>query len=808
MGKKIYGGLFMVTSSTLLLEILLTRIFSVTMWYHFAFMAISIAMFGMTVGAVAVYLLPEIFTKTRAKVQLSAYALLFACSAPMAFLVHLYVPFNPEATFSGLASVAITFGALSLPFVFSGICVTIALTRFPAQISKLYAADLAGAAIGSFLLYFVLGVLDGPTALVFGALLAVLGSLLFAAEADAAKMYLPAAVVSGFFIFLILFNTFLANPQNKLLAIRWVKGIREPALIYERWSSYARVAVRQKPIRKPLGWGLSDACPDSGSVDQLYLDIDAAASTVLTRFDGSFANLQYLKCDITNLVHYLRSRARVLVVGTGGGRDILSALAFGQKSVRGVEINGDIIRAVNKRFADFTGHLDRWPGVDFVNDEARSYLTRSRERFDIMQISLIDTWSATAAGAFVLAENSLYTVDAWKIFFERLSEKGILSVSRWFAPGMSGEMYRLTSLAVTTLRQMGIADPRRHIIIAQMSVKNPQNVPPGLGTLLLSRAPFTEAEIVTVQKVCRQMGFQLFLSPREALNSDFVKLTSARDADRFIADYPLNINAPTDESPFFFNMLRLRDVWKQKPTNQAINVNLKAVLILAELLVIIFILVVLCIGIPLFLTSRRMNFHGSVPFFVFFSCIGIGFMLVEISQMQRLAVFLGHPSYSLTVVLFSLLLAGSLGSFLTRRVRFEVTAKPVLRSFSFLLLALFIVGLLTPIVLPVFRGATTPLRILLAVILLFVQGIFMGMAFPMGMNLAQRHSPRLSPWYWGINGAASVFASVLAVMISLSASISASYWTGLAAYGAAFISVSLMARRSLTKVAGKTPVNS
>jgi MFS family permease len=203
-----------------------------------------------------------------------------------------------------------------------------------------------------------------------------------------------------------------------------------------------------------------------------------------------------------------------------------------------------------------------------------------------------------------------------------------------------------------------------------------------------------------------------------------------------------------------------------------------------------------------------MNFHGSVPFFVFFSCIGIGFMLVEISQMQRLAVFLGHPSYSLTVVLFSLLLAGSLGSFLTRRVRFEVTAKPVLRSFSFLLLALFIVGLLTPIVLPVFRGATTPLRILLAVILLFVQGIFMGMAFPMGMNLAQRHSPRLSPWYWGINGAASVFASVLAVMISLSASISASYWTGLAAYGAAFISVSLMARRSLTKVAGKTPVNS
>ncbi len=791
-----YGGLFMVTLSTLMLEILLTRIFSVTMWYHFAFMAISIAMFGMTVGAVAVYLLPGRFLQAQAGRQMSRHALYFSLGALAAFVVHLYVPFRPQLTLAGLASVAVTFAVLALPFFFSGICVTIALTRFPGHINRLYAADLAGAAVGSFLLFFTLGVLDGPTSVIFVAFLAATGAFLFALEAGARKLRWLAAAIGAVFFTLIVYNAAVAAPGSRFFSIRRVKGIREPALIYEKWSSYARVAVRRQPMLQPVGWGLSDRRPDFGPVRQLYLDIDAAASTMLTHFDGSFDKLQYLKYDITNLVHYLRSWAKVLVVGTGGGRDILSALAFGQKSVLGVEINGDIIRAVNRRFGDFTGHLDRRDDVRFVNDEARSYLTRSRERFDIIQISLIDTWSATAAGAFVLAENSLYTVDAWKVFFDRLSPRGILSVSRWFAKGMSGEMYRLTSLAAEALRQAGVADPRRHIIIVQMDVRRPVNVPPGLGTMLFSRAPFTEEEIATVKSVCARMGFQLVLSPVEALNGDFAKLTSPREAAGFIAAYPLNIQAPTDESPFFFNMLRWRDVWKQKHLDPIVEVNLGAVMILADLLIIIFVLVILCMAVPLFLTSRRLSFRGTVPFFAFFASIGCGFMLVEISQMQRLAVFLCHPSYSLTVVLFSLLLAGSLGSFISGRMGIEGSAGKVIRLFSLLLLSLLVLGLITPALLRAFRGSITPLRIAITSALLFAQGIFMGMAFPMGMNLAQRHSPRLTPWYWGINGAASVFASVLAVVLSLSWSISVTYWTGLAAYGIAGGAVAVLSFRS------------
>jgi hypothetical protein len=797
MGRKMYGGLFMVTLSTLMLEILLTRIFSVTMWYHFAFMAISIAMFGMTAGAVAVYLLPSRFPQAHAMRQMSRQALFFALAALAAFLVHLWVPFQPQMTLAGLASVAATFAALSLPFFFSGIGVTIALTRFPAHINRLYAADLAGAAVGSFLLYFTLGVLDGPTSVLFVSFLATLGAFLFALEARAEMLRRLAAAVGAIFIALIVYNAVLAGPGARLFSIHRVKGIREPALIYEKWSSYARVAVRRQPMLQPVGWGLSERSPDFAPLRQLYLDIDAAASTILTQFDGSFDKLQYLKYDITNLVHYLRSRAKVLVIGTGGGRDILSALAFGQKSVLGVEINGDIIRAVNRRFGDFTGHLDRRGDVCFVNDEARSYLTRSHERFDIIQISLIDTWSATAAGAFVLAENSLYTVEAWKVFFERLSPRGILSVSRWFAKGMPGEMYRLTSLAAAALKQEGIADPRRHLMIAQMNVRRPVNVPPGLATMLFSRAPFTEEETASIKSVCARLGFQLALSPAEAVNGDFAKLTSDRESSGFIAAYPLNIQAPTDESPFFFNMLRWRDVWKQKRLDPVVEVNLKAVMILADLLIIIFGLVVLCIAVPLFLTSRRLNFRGTVPFFVFFTCIGGGFMLVEISQMQRLAVFLGHPSYSLTVVLFSLLLASSLGSFLSGAIRTRRAAQVLIGLFALLLLSLLVLGLITPALLNAFRGATTPLRIFIAASLIFAQGIFMGMAFPMGMNLAQRHSPHLAPWYWGINGAASVFASVLAVVLSLSWSISISYWTGLAAYGIAFGSVAVMSLRSL-----------
>src|SRR5216683_1684070 len=377
-------------------EIVLTRIFSVTMWYHFAFVAISVAMFGMTVGAIIVYLRPAFFTQERVAEHLTLGAVLFAVSAVVSFVISLFVPFDGEVTIGGLLSTGLTYAIIAVPFVFSGICVALALTKFPQRVGKLYACDLIGAATGCLLIIVTLNVTDGPTAVI-------------AVGAFAAA------------------HTVLVRDESPLVRLQWVKGRAEPRPLYEKWNSFSRVTVFGDPTQPtaPAGWGVSATFRPERGVRQLSLLIDASAGTVLTGYDGNPADLEHLKYDVTNLVHYVRQGARVLVIGVGGGRDVLAAVLFGQRSVLGVEINQDIIGTVNGKFGGFTGHLDRLPQVRFVNDEARSYIARQTERFDIIQISLIDTWAATSAGAFVLTENSLYTAEAWKLFLDRLSPSGI-----------------------------------------------------------------------------------------------------------------------------------------------------------------------------------------------------------------------------------------------------------------------------------------------------------------------------------------------------------------------------------------------
>jgi len=786
--KRTYAGLFVITLSTLMYEILLTRIFSVTMWYHFAFVAISVAMFGMTVGALAVYLRPAHFTPQRTRRHLGLSALCFAVSIVFSFLTHLSIPFKVDLSITGLYAIALNYAVLAVPFVFSGICVCLALTRFPGQVGRLYAADLAGAALGCVLLVLVLEVTDGPTAVIGVACLASLGAWLFTPPGESRRLTRAAAICTVLLAVLALGHTWLVWQQRPALRLVWVKDEYEPRPLYEKWNSFSRIQVNGDPRqpRPPVGWGLSPTCPQDRPLVQLDLDIDANAGTVLTAFDGDLGRVAHLKYDATNVVYYLRSAGSTLVVGAGGGRDVLSALAFGQPQITAVEINRAIIDAVNRRFGDLTGHLDRYPQVTFVNDEARSYIARQARQFDVIQISLIDTWAATAAGAFVLTENSLYTVEAWEVFLLRLSPTGVLSVSRWYFSDQPAQMHRLTALAVAALQQAGIPNPRDHILIVRcMGAHGPQaNV--GIGTLLLSKTPFSPRDVETVERVCADLQFEPVLTPGFALDPVFERIASHRDMDTLLACYPVNIAPPTDDSPFFFNMLRLRDVFKRELYGGGDrDINLKAVVTLGALLATVLVLTLLCIILPLVWTSDRRVLRGAATLLVFFGSVGLGFMLVEISQMQRLIVFLGHPVYGLSVVLLALLLSSSIGSFLTPKGDFpRLRATGILRLLG-LLVVLAVFGLLTPPVLRSFQGAATPVRILLAVGILFPIGLLMGMAFPLGMTVAARRSPALTPWLWGVNGATSVCASVLAVVIALGAGIGSAFWTGVCCYAVA-----------------------
>ncbi|MCX5696573.1 MAG: hypothetical protein NTU54_01135 [Candidatus Omnitrophica bacterium] len=550
MRKSIYAGLFMVTLATLMFEILLTRIFSVTMWYHFAFVAISVAMFGMTIGAIIIYLFPNYFTQERARYQLAVSSLLFSVSLVFCFLTQLCIPFIPEKTIVGLYSIALTYAVLSVPFVFSGICVSLALTKFPRYISKLYSVDLAGAALGCILLIYTLRITDGPTAVIVIAFLASVGSVFFAAEKRFSKLIKAAVITSLLLAFISIAHTYLVHKQSPLLRIVWVKGGYESRPVYEKWNAFSRVRVWGDPekLEKPFSWGISRNYHSGQEVRQLNMNIDASAYTPIIAFDGDLNKLEYLKYDVTNLAHYLRSDSKILVIGAGGGRDILSALVFKQRLIFGVEINKDIIDIVNQRFGDFTGHLNKNPKVFFINDEARSYTVRSKDKFGIIQVSLIDTWAATASGAFVLAENSLYTTEAWKIFLEHLTSNGILTFSRWYLRDNPGEVYRLTSLASASLMKLGVKDPRNHIVIVKCMLGMSKDKPDGIGTILISKEPFSGKELDIIEKIAGDMQFDVVLTPRFSIDSTFATLASGNDLDKFTAKYPINISAPTDRA--------------------------------------------------------------------------------------------------------------------------------------------------------------------------------------------------------------------------------------------------------------------
>jgi hypothetical protein len=813
-GRGTFTGLFLITLATLTYQLLLTRIFSVTMYYHFAFVAISVTMFGMAVGALLIYGRPAVFAPDRLQERLAQASLGFAITIVASFLAHLWLPFRPELSLTGVATVVVTYAVLSVPFTFSGIVVALALTRFPQQVSSLYAADLAGAAVGCALLGPLLRVTDAPTGIVATAAVAALGGVLFLppnrlrhgygesagalrAKAEGGSHPGPlrrlCLLVTLTLAAFAVVHTYAVRHDSAWLRLVWVKGRYEPRPIVERWNPFSRIRVIGDPAReiKPSGWGFSATLPPALTARELHLDIDSYAGTELTAFDGNTATVEHLKYDVTNVVHYLRPSSDVVVVGTGGGRDILSALVFNQRQVTGVEINPSILELVNGRFGDFTGHLDRNPRVRFVNDEARSYLARMQARVDIIQISLIDTWAATASGAFVLTENSLYTFEAWTRFLERLSPRGVLSVSRWYYADRPGEVYRTAVLAVAALQRLGIARPQDHFAIVRASPPATAGAPDGIGTILVSRDPLTSADLDTLEAVAARLKFEIVQSPRTSVDDTFAAIASGDRLPALLASYPLDISAPTDDSPFFFHMLRLRDVFDvHRWQDQGIvSFNMKAVGVLGVLLTTVILMTTACIVVPLMRTGRGTGLEGAAPYLVYFAAIGLGFMLIEISQLQRLTIFLGHPSYSLSVVLFSLLVSSGLGSLSTARLTGPEGAARRRLMLTIAILAAF--GLLTPLVTHRFEASPTPIRIALSIALLFPLGFLMGMAFPLGMRLALRRAPLLAPWFWGVNGAASVCASVLAVVIAIGAGISAAFWTGTACYLAALTALTM-----------------
>ena len=771
-GTTFYAALAIVCGCTLIYEVVLTRLLSVVAWYYLAFVSVSMGMFGMTVGALLVQFRPGWFRPQDTARRLRQATTALAASLPLTLLNLLAVPIELSHSVQPVYSFVLFCAIVATPFFFSGIVVCLALTRGLYPVGRAYAADLLGAASGCFGALGLLSLTDAPSAMLVTSSLVFVGAALFArVEGDARR---PRRLVMAGACVLA---AGLANGLT-LHGIQpmWVKGNLDARqnLLAERWSPISCVTAFKPALTMPAMWGASPIVPIV-QLDYAILTIDHDAGTGIVRLPDDPAQLEYLRFDITSLPAELRAGGEAAIIGVGGGRDVVNAAVVnGFRRVVGIEINRGILDIATGPLGSFS-KLGVLPGVSLHHDEGRSFLSRTGDRFDLVQASMVDTWAATSAGAMTLSENALYTVEGWQTFYSRLKPGGVIGFSRWSAGAESSQTYRLVALAWAMLLTEGVSDPGRHMALVTCR---------GVSTLVVSNRPLAPADVDLIRRVSSERRFIVRYLPGEPSDDPaLARILSARtvaDLERLRDEGPYDHSPTFDRSPFFFNSVRLRHL-PGLARELTYGGNLRALGFLLMFLLAAAILVAVTILLPLrraLRASRGAPSRGGAAFFV---CIGMGFMLVEIGMMQRLSLLLGHPLYSLAVVLAGLLAATGLGALASARLAPSAPfagwpaalAAAVTLGYSFAAEALVAAN--------VHHGFAR--RVLLALALVAPCGFVMGLCAPAGIRRLERLGQgEWLPWMWGLNGAASVLSAFVALVLSMETSIPTTVRVGSAVY--------------------------
>ena len=733
-------------------------------------------MLGMTVGAVWVYLRREQFQGTALPITLSSFALWTALAMPASIAVQFCLITATPVSLTTLVSWSLLSAAMAMPYVFSGVVVSLALTRSPFPTGQVYGVDLAGAALGCVAVIGLLNVLDGPTAAIVAGVISGLSAVAFSYSAGAEYRQrvksmpwwrMPEKVV------ITLLGLALVNSQSDGgLRPIMVKGSIEnegKLGVYEKWNTYSRVRAYPPQMQIPHLWGPSPKLPTDKLVPVAAMDIDGAAGTAMFHYDGTLNSIDFLQYDLVNLAYRLPGIHKSAVIGVGGGRDVLSAHLFGVTDITGVELNPIFIDLHTRDpFYKSYSNLTALPNLKLHVDDARSWFAATHEKFDLVQMSMIDTWAATGAGAFSLSENGLYTLEGWRAFLKTIDNDGFFTVSRWYSPSEVNETGRMIGLATAALLDAGVKDARPHLFVATAN---------NIATLVLSKAPFTQEQLRALHGAVRDGGFNELLAPDHPPDSKLLRqIIESRDPvtlNRILDSTYLNLTVPTDAKPFFFNQLRMFDIptllkiLRRGGDGGVMWGNLVASAVLIMILFISIAAVIATILIPLKSAARECSRSLAVAGSLYFSLIGMGFMLAEIALLQYFSVYLGHPIYSLGVCLFSLILASGLGSLASDWLKLNTRGK-------LLAWACMVVVYLAAMawILPSIFAATTDrerlVRIGITLAAIMPLGFLLGFAFPTGMRLVNTIDSQPTPWFWGINGATGVLASVLGVMFSMS----------------------------------------
>lgn len=764
----IFLSIFLISFTGLTLQITLTRIFSTTIWYHYAFMAISIALCGWGFSGVILHFLKQKFQTIKPS---------FVLSILLAFSLSMPIYLQTIIHFRFLQNLITLYYAISLiPFFLAGMCIAFFYSEYAGCATKLYLADLVGASFACFAIEVILSSLGAESTVL---LIGVIGSIaaIFLAVSTCTRKFVVISL-----IFLIATSTiFAANVQYGFINVsyspsksmfRFLQQYPNLHIGFTKWNSFSRVDVVE------------------GFEGQLQAEIfiDADASTSILKWDGQIASLENLKNMMDFLPYYLVENPKTLIIGSGGGRDVLFALVGNSSKVVAVELNPLVIEAV-RRYKNENAYVYDYPNVELYIDEGRSFIRRSSDKFDVITLTLVDSWAAISAGGYALAENYLYTTEAFVDYLDHLTDNGLLIMIRW-----ESEVPRLISTIAKAFMLLGkdVKDVGKHVAVVLNEV-DPAKIK---ALLIVKKNPFTQtdAEVLSNQTRTLETPYRAFYVPyiEDSVEPYSRLFNGSISLEEFYNEFPYRVDAVSDDSPYYFNFE------KNVPRT------------LADLTVLVLFLTIMSISVPWafkFWRGKRKRLKtknvGDFNWFplglliVYFSALGIGYMVIEIAIIQKFILFLGYPTRALTVTLFSLLLSSGIGSSISGHLtsKYRNVTKTILLACLSIIILITVYTFTLPMIFELLLPTSSSMRIMVTVLLIFPLGFFMGMPFPSGISILKDSASESVPWIWGINGAMSVLGSILATIGGILLGFSLVLLFGIISYFTALVCVVFWMKR-------------
>ena len=770
-----------ISASSLAYEVLLIRLFSIIQWHHFAYMIISLALLGYGVSGVFLAFNRNSLRK-RFPVAVTANMLSFSLSVPICYALAQVIPFNPDEmlwTPVQLGYLFCLYLLLALPFFFAANVIGLSFYHYQSRVSAIYASDLIGAGTGSIGIILLLFLLFPERILAVLTGLGIVATLIVSnycfREQYESKFWISSAVIIGLAATFAMTGWMKLNvsPYKGEIQLLRIPGTHVTDRLTSPLGLISVVKSAVTPLRHAPGLSLNATV---GPPEQLAVFTDADNMTTINRYDGDPNTVSYLDQTTSALPYHLQPLREVLILGAGTGSDVAQALFHATERIDAVELNPQVVALVKEKYAEFAGHIYQNPAVHLHIGEARGFVAASEKRYELINISLLDAFGASAGGLYALSENYLYTEQAIQAYLRHLTPGGYLSITRWIKMPPRDTL-KLLATVVQASQNLKLKNPERRMVL----IRSWQT-----STLVVKNGDFSEQEIDNLKRFTSDRSFDLAyysgitidevnrinILPQPYFYQAAVALLGD-GGKAFIEDYKFNIEPATDDRPYFFHFFK----WKTLPEILSLlgqgGVSLLEsgyLLLIAALLQALLASLVLIV-LPLRWGKDALGIQSGARSYrhvlIYFVCLGLAFLFVEIAFIQKFILILHHPLYAVTAVLSTFLVTAGGGSLFSKKLSGN-KAKVMIRwpiAGIVLFSVIYMLGFetLTSELLET-SGAS---RLFFSILLIAPLGFFMGMPFPMGLSSLGQTNPALIPWAWGINGCASVVSAILATLIAM-----------------------------------------